>query len=202
MPPRPTVGSSDWEHVHAGNQSQGSHDEQLLDKTEGLTRGRALDLGCGTGANTIELAKRGWSVVGVDLVAEAIEFARSATDSSLDIKYEVGDMTSWISETGFDLVLVSYAIPKVSGGRETAIAHSYDHLKPGGTLIVGDFDAATMSWGKPEDFATVDGMTELLSRFNIVSVESIPTKPHHHGEFTSHSDDTARAVISVARKPE
>lgn len=151
--------------------------------------------------HAIELAQRGWSVVGVDLVPKAIEIAWSATDPSLDISYEIGDMTSWISDTGFDLVLISYAIPKTGGARETVIAHSYDHLKPGGTLIIGDFDATTMSWGKTDDLATVEGMTELLSRFDIVTVESIPTKPHHHGQFTSHSDDTARAVISVARKP-
>ena len=37
--------------------------------------GRALDLGCGRGFHTAELARRGWQAVGVDLVPHAIEAA-------------------------------------------------------------------------------------------------------------------------------
>ncbi|TEU17501.1 MAG: methyltransferase domain-containing protein, partial [Anaerolineales bacterium] len=33
---------------------------------EGLSPGRALDLGCGTGTNCIYLVRHGWEVVGVD----------------------------------------------------------------------------------------------------------------------------------------
>ncbi len=40
-------------------------------------RRTALDLGCGTGRYSIELAKRGWDVVGVDVVPKAVELAAS-----------------------------------------------------------------------------------------------------------------------------
>ena len=42
--------------------------------------GRALDLGCGTGTNAIWLAQHGWTAVGVDFSALAIESARRKTD--------------------------------------------------------------------------------------------------------------------------
>ena len=50
----------------------------LLDREEsGRSRplGRALDLGCGRGLYTRELARRGWEAVGIDYVPAAIEAA-------------------------------------------------------------------------------------------------------------------------------
>ena len=38
--------------------------------------GRLLDVGCGTGAHTAELAEHGWTVVGVDESADMLRFAR------------------------------------------------------------------------------------------------------------------------------
>lgn len=41
-----------------------------------LSPGRALDVGCGTGLNTVFLAQHGWQVMGVDWVAEAVALAQ------------------------------------------------------------------------------------------------------------------------------
>ena len=38
--------------------------------------GRALDLGCGTGTDSIYLAQQGWHVTGIDMVPEALAIAR------------------------------------------------------------------------------------------------------------------------------
>src|SRR5436305_11263245 len=43
---------------------------------EDAPRGRALDLGCGTGTNALYLAQHGFEVVGVDFVSRAIATAR------------------------------------------------------------------------------------------------------------------------------
>lgn len=52
--------------------------------------GRALDLGCGRGLYTTELARRGWLAVGVDAVPDAIESARCADAGP---RFVVGDVT-------------------------------------------------------------------------------------------------------------
>lgn len=57
--------------------------------------GPALDLGCGTGRWSVELARRGWRVAGVDVVPRAVRAARRrAQDAGLDISFFEGDVTS------------------------------------------------------------------------------------------------------------
>ncbi|HLN06788.1 MAG TPA: methyltransferase domain-containing protein [Acidimicrobiales bacterium] len=70
---------------------------------------RALDLGCGTGANAIWLDQHGWKVVGVDYVAEAIEAAKArALTAGSSARFVLGDVTHLRTvEVGgpFDLVM-------------------------------------------------------------------------------------------------
>jgi hypothetical protein len=54
--------------------------------------GRALDLGCGRGQFTPELARRGWEAVGIDYVPAAIEAA--ARRGPAGVTYVVGDVTN------------------------------------------------------------------------------------------------------------
>lgn len=64
--------------------------------------GPALDLGCGTGYWTVELALRGWDVIGVDIVPKAIQAARFRAESAnIDVKFFEGDVTS-LRDTGID----------------------------------------------------------------------------------------------------
>ena len=53
-------------------------DHFLESEVAGLQPGRALDLGCGSGPNALMLARRGWSVFGVDWAERAIELASQA----------------------------------------------------------------------------------------------------------------------------
>src|ERR1700709_2145942 len=69
-------GFTPWEQAGGGF---GPPVASLVDREEvGLAPpyGKALDVGCGTGAHAIELARRGWQVTGVDAVAKALAAAR------------------------------------------------------------------------------------------------------------------------------
>lgn len=52
-------------------------DENLIQYIESglLNIGRALDIGCGNGRNSLFLAKKGFTVVGIDLSSESISYA-------------------------------------------------------------------------------------------------------------------------------
>jgi SAM-dependent methyltransferase len=62
----------------------------------GIQPCRALELGCGTGTNAIELAKRGFDVTAVDCAPKAIEIARQkAAAAGVDVHWIVADVQNF-----------------------------------------------------------------------------------------------------------
>lgn len=59
---------------------------------EDLTGARVLDAGCGTGALAVEAARRGASVLAVDLSPTLVRLAQERADPSLAIDFRSGDM--------------------------------------------------------------------------------------------------------------
>ncbi|TQM57283.1 class I SAM-dependent methyltransferase [Humibacillus xanthopallidus] len=85
------LGITPWER--AGEVARAGF-EALLEREEAERSrplGRALDLGCGRGQHTHELAARGWEAVGVDNIPRAVEAARSTGSSGAT--FVVGDVT-------------------------------------------------------------------------------------------------------------
>lgn len=87
-------GLTPW--VAAGH-AQSALIERLLAREEswhGAAAGRTLvDLGCGTGEHSLAAATRGWTVVGIDASAVAIDRARrAAAASGLDVRFVAGDV--------------------------------------------------------------------------------------------------------------
>ena len=88
------VGFRPWEQAgRAGTEQLRS----LLETAEngGSSHGVALDIGCGTGAHTIELARRGWQAIGVDNQPKAIRLAREqAQAEGSDATFQQADVTA------------------------------------------------------------------------------------------------------------
>ncbi|MFC1745990.1 class I SAM-dependent methyltransferase [Candidatus Riflebacteria bacterium] len=65
-----------------------------------------LDLGCGTGRHAIELAKKGFSVTGVDLSSGMLAEAQKAADSAgVHVDWKKADARSFTSEKIFDAAI-------------------------------------------------------------------------------------------------
>lgn len=56
-----------------------------------MGRGRALEIGSGTGTNAVWLASQGFDVVGVDIAARAVEMARARAGSAPRVRFVHAD---------------------------------------------------------------------------------------------------------------
>ena len=167
-------------------------EQELLD----LPVGTALDLGCGSGANALSLAERGWSVVGVDWAQTAIDLAtRSARETRLDATFHVGDITTWEHPTQFDLVISTYALPGGEDSKRT-LDTAMKALAPGGTLLVAEWDKSMAKvWGLAEgDLPSPEEIAELLPGLEIEKAEV------RHLEEIFASDDDLRALYGTSAK--
>jgi len=80
---------------------------ELVEYIETHPSGRALDLGCGTGTNSITLARAGWNVTGVDFVPGALQQARRKAEiAQVDVNFVADDVSRLTQVAGpFDLAL-------------------------------------------------------------------------------------------------
>jgi cyclopropane fatty-acyl-phospholipid synthase-like methyltransferase len=84
----------------------------------GIEPCKAITLGCGTGRETIYLAKRGFDVLGVDFSTTAIKKARrSAKEEGVEVQFVVDDLTDLKHVGGtYDLVTDFGALNDLSQG--------------------------------------------------------------------------------------
>lgn len=139
----------------------GKPNPQLVREAGGLRPGKALDLGCGEGADAIWLAQQGWTVTAVDVSAVALDRARSHEKAALAresvhaaegaigsrITWQRADLDQWQPGDSFDLVtsqfLHSQELAWQGPLRAAAAA-----VKRGGTLlVVGHHPDRLPPWG-------------------------------------------------------
>ncbi|MCD0445546.1 TPMT family class I SAM-dependent methyltransferase [Glycomyces sp. A-F 0318] len=115
----------------------------MLDREEdgrGRPLGRALDLGCGRGVFSAELARRGWDVVGLDLVPKAIAAAEAR--SIAGASFVVGDVTGLESAGlgAFDFFLDVGCFQGLNAEQRAAYGKGVTALaNPGASLLMLEF---------------------------------------------------------------
>lgn len=117
---------------------------------ESSTRGRALDLGCGTGTNAIYLAQNGFITTGIDFSSKAIEMAHAkAQQKNVSVDFQVADVTGldFLSDP-FDLILDVGCLHGLNkSSREDYARHAARLSRPASTLMIWAFDGKTMGVG-------------------------------------------------------
>jgi tellurite methyltransferase len=77
------MGDGEWTAYYRENDDREPR-PMLLDVLAGYDRsGRAIDLGCGAGIDTVAMLERGWEVLAIDAEPEAIERLRSRTPADV-----------------------------------------------------------------------------------------------------------------------
>jgi SAM-dependent methyltransferase len=140
--------------------------ERLLQEIGGR---RVLDAGCGTGRVAIELARRGYDVVGVDIDPTMLDTARRKAP---DLRWVLSDLAGLTLDELFDVaVLAGNVVVFVGpGNQRDVLARTAAHVHPGGLLVTGfqlgvrrygldAYDEDTLSAGLAlrDRYATWDG---------------------------------------------
>jgi SAM-dependent methyltransferase len=159
----------------------------VVEVTKYLTPGRALDLACGTGRNSLWLAEHGWRVTAVDGAPTSIEILRSrASERGLAVETRVADLEKGeyrIESSTWNLVIISYYLERslfepakrgvAPGGILLAIVHV---AEPGEAptehrLRPGELRNYFQSWnvlhhyeGKPNDAVHRRSVAEIVAR--------------------------------------
>ncbi len=101
---------------------------------------KILDLCCGIGRHSLELARRGYQVVGVDLTEEYLASARrQAENENLDVKFVRNDMRRFCQIESFDAVInmfTAFGYFEVQAENKRVLVNTYCSLRKGGALIL------------------------------------------------------------------
>lgn len=103
----------------------------LLDLLAARPGERILDLGCGTGHLTAQIAAAGAQVVGLDMAPAMIEQARQAYP---DIRFDWGDARSFTYQDPFDAIFSNAVLHWIKEPQQV-IACVKRALRPGGRFI-------------------------------------------------------------------
>jgi len=181
----------------------------LTEKMKLVPGMRLLDVGCGTGRHSIELAKSGISVTGVDISPAMLQIAQSkAAQQGVNIEWIEADATLWNQPGSFDA-----AICLCEGGfglsnhNEDPVTHDLSilrnistSLKPGSPFILTalngysvirrvtdehvehqSFDPASMEMVYIDEMNLPEGPTPMLIRERLFIPPEIKSMMYHAG---------------------
>lgn len=135
-------GPAEFWDAHYGQRPQvwsGRPNALLVREVADLTPGRALDVGCGEGADAIWLAQKGWRVAGVDVSRRALERgATAAKEAGVDalIEWHLHDLAQTFLSGVYELVSAQYLHAPIELPRVEILRRAASRVGPGGILLI------------------------------------------------------------------
>ena len=118
---------------------------------------RILDIGCGTGRHSLELARRGYQVTGIDLSGSMIERAEAlAGKENLKIEFIVMDARDFDFKESFDLAVMicegAFPLMETDEMNFSILRNAFSSLKPGGKFIFSTLNGLFPLFHSVKDF--------------------------------------------------
>jgi 2-polyprenyl-3-methyl-5-hydroxy-6-metoxy-1,4-benzoquinol methylase len=134
---------------------------------------KILDIGCGTGRHSLELARRGYMVTGLDLSRSMLSKAiKVAQKENLKINFLINDARNFNYNASFDLAIMicegAFPLMETDEMNFSILKNAWASLKPGGKLI----------------FTTLNGLFPLFH-----SVKDFVNKGKEKEEYSENSFD-------------
>ncbi|MFO7690062.1 MAG: class I SAM-dependent methyltransferase, partial [Cryobacterium sp.] len=167
----------------------------LVTDTAGLQPARALDVGCGEGADAIWLAEQGWQVTALDVSKVALDRATTQAESrGVDVHWlHAGLVEADLAPAGFDLVSAQYPALFRTDDNVAELA-LISAVAPGGVLLIVHHPApspeeATGHGFNPDDYVSPGRVAALLP--DTWSIEVNETRPRQvsTGAGSHHTHD-------------
>jgi 2-polyprenyl-3-methyl-5-hydroxy-6-metoxy-1,4-benzoquinol methylase len=160
--------AEEWDERYSGERIwSGNPNQALVAEVAKLSSGRALDVGCGEGADSVWLARHGWHVTALDISAKAVERTEAmAAEAGLQVEgVAAGLLDAPLADASYDLVSAMYPAllrTPTAAAEQRLLAL----VAPGGMLLVvhhADIDRehALEQGYDPDDYVGPDDVRAL-----------------------------------------
>lgn len=175
----------------------------LVRETADERPGRALDVGCGEGADAVWLARQGWEVTALDVSRVALDRAAAhAAEEGVDITWMAsGLLDADLPPGGFDLVSAQYPALRATpdGAAERVLIEA---VAPGGILLVVHHDMRDEAEARahgfdPDDWVQPGDVAARLGDDWEVVVSEVRARSVNGGAGAHHTHD----VVLRAHRP-
>lgn len=138
----------DWFKTPLGSHVEREETACVMSMTHFPAGSRILDVGCGSGNYSLQLARLGYQVVGIDISEEMLKLAREkAQKEGFDIRFEKQDVYALTFDSeSFDGIFSMAAFEFIHEEKQ-AMDEMLRVLKPGGDLIIGTIHGDS-AWGR------------------------------------------------------
>jgi SAM-dependent methyltransferase len=188
------ITAAEWDERYASAEQvwSGQPNAALVTEVTELKPGRALDVGCGEGADAVWLSSRGWDVTALDVSHVALERAAvHARNMSAQVQWmHAGLLEAPLPAGVFDLVSAQYPalLRTPDNDAERALLAL---VIPGGVLLVVhhgdvDVDVAKTHGFDPADYVNPSDVAALLDDDWQIEVDEKRPRPAPSGGAGAH----------------
>ena len=173
---------------------------------------RILDLCCGVGRHSLELAQRGFNVIGIDRTAYFLEKARqNAQLLGLRVEFVLADMAEFISPDEFDIIINmfgSFGYLESSKDDWFVVKNMFTSLRSGGRFLIDTKgreiaarDFQERHWVKHEGIK-IETERKPLENWKRIETQYFVSKENNQFEYTisirSYSSNELSAIFTTS----